>query len=242
MPPLPSHGPDETGSRSTTSHEPRNRIVEPGPIPSPRRFRGSLPHFNAAGILQHITYRLADSLPARLIQELERELVHLPPGRLKTEKRRRVEACLDSGYGSCILRHPEAAGVVVETWKRFDPERYRLIAYVVMPNHGHVLIETSGACPLPKVVNSWKSYTGRRILSCDRICGPMTGGRAGARLGREGSGKPHGFWQMDYWDRFIRDEKHFHEVVEYIENNPVSAGLVRDKEDWPWSSAGKKIE
>ena len=48
------------------------------------------------------------------------------------------------------------------------------------------------------------------------------------------------FWQRDYWDRFIRDERHFDATKMYIESNPVAAGLVNNPVDWPWSSAGKE--
>ncbi|RCK77040.1 MAG: hypothetical protein ANABAC_3465 [Anaerolineae bacterium] len=43
----------------------------------------------------------------------------------------------------------------------------------------------------------------------------------------------------DYFDRFIRDQKHFKAVVEYIHQNPVKAGLVAAAQDWPWSSAAE---
>ena len=41
----------------------------------------------------------------------------------------------------------------------------------------------------------------------------------------------------DYFDRYIRDEKHFASAITYIENNPVKAGLCRRPEDWAFSSA-----
>jgi len=44
-------------------------------------------------------------------------------------------------------------------------------------------------------------------------------------------------WHREYWDRFIRNERHFQQVVEYIHQNPVKAGLVERPEQWPWSSA-----
>ncbi|MFY9727362.1 MAG: hypothetical protein WAJ87_17830 [Bryobacteraceae bacterium] len=37
-----------------------------------------------------------------------------------------------------------------------------------------------------------------------------------------------------YW---VRNEKEFNRIAVYIEENPVSAGLVTTPEDWPWSSA-----
>jgi len=95
--------------------------------------------------------------------------------------------------------------------------RYHLLAWVVMPNHVHVLIEVIQGYPLGDVIHSWKSFTAKQ---------------ANKILGKTGA-----FWQRDYFDRFIRDEAHFANVVNYIHHNPVKAGLVRRAEDWPFSSA-----
>jgi len=97
------------------------------------------------------------------------------------------------------------------------------MAWVVMPNHVHVLIRVYEGATLGKIVQSWKSYTGRQIAELG-----LGVPRAGA-TGRS-------VWMRDYWDRFIRDEKHFNAAVEYIHGNPVKAGLVKNPEDWPWSS------
>ena len=45
------------------------------------------------------------------------------------------------------------------------------------------------------------------------------------------------FWQVDYFDRYIRDYEHFEKTVNYIENNPVKAGLCEKRRDWKYSSA-----
>lgn len=192
--------------------------------------RGYLPHFDAPGAIQHITYRLADSLPKEALARIEQELLTVPVAKRDIEYRRRIEAYLDAGHGSCVLGRPEAARLVIETWLRFDDERYRLLAFVVMPNHCHVLIECLDGCSLGKIVNSWKSYTARWINA--HVIGE--GCRAGARRSQ---GRPQALWQRDYWDRYIRDERHFHAAKAYIENNPVAASLATAPEDWPWSSA-----
>ncbi|NOT58867.1 MAG: hypothetical protein HOP19_01445 [Acidobacteria bacterium] len=44
-------------------------------------------------------------------------------------------------------------------------------------------------------------------------------------------------WQKKPFDRYIRNERHFHKAVEYLENNPVAARLCAASADWPWSSA-----
>jgi putative transposase len=200
--------------------------------------RGYLPHYDECGALQMITYRLGDSLPQRVLEEMEETLALLPEGRRESVRRQQIEEWLDAGLGSCVLSRPEAARCVVETWGHFDGFRYGLVAGVVMPNHVHVLIRLMEGVSLGKVVQSWKSYTGRRIAGIVGDC------RAGAQRsreegeGRSGGRRSQGIWMREYWDRFIRDEKHFAAAVEYIHMNPVKAGLVEKAEDWYWSTAG----
>jgi REP element-mobilizing transposase RayT len=71
-------------------------------------------------------------------------------------------------------------------------------------------------------VKSWKSFSSRQ---------------ANARLGRTGT-----FWEPDYFDRYMRNEDHLMRTIEYVENNPVKAGLVDRATDWPWSSASWERE
>ena len=116
-----------------------------------------------------------------------------------------IERWLDAGHGSCILRRPDCAGVVAESLRYFDGDRLGLISSVVMPNHVHALFVQNADWPLEKLVRSWKSFTSRKINSL---------------LGRDGS-----LWQQDYFDRLVRDEKHFTNCVRYIRRNPVKADL-----------------
>lgn len=197
--------------------------------------RGYLPHYDEAGIFQMITYRLADSLPKDALAQLKEELKSLPEDARDTARRQQIESWLDAGHGSCLLRHSKAASCVMDTWQHFDGVRYEFIAGVVMPNHCHVLIRVFEGAMLGKIVQSWKSYTGRRIIELKEEC------RAGARRSQELPSQEErspGIWMRDYWDRFIRDEKHFANAIEYIHNNPVKAGLVKNAEDWYWSSVG----
>ena len=71
---------------------------------------------------------------------------------------------MDAGFGSCLLREPQFAKLVEDALKHFDSVRYRLMAWVVMPNHVHVLFEAMAPWTMAKVVWSWKVWTGRRIL------------------------------------------------------------------------------
>lgn len=173
--------------------------------------RGYLPHFDAPGVRQMLNYRLEEAMPASLRHEWAALL------ELKDDLKRRakIEDYLDNGFGNCELRDSRAAAVVEENWLHFDGQ-YRLLAWVVMPNHVHLLVEI-WQTPQSELLKDWKGYSARRI---NRI------------LGRQSK-----LWQDDYWDRYVRDEEHYGKVIHYIEWNPVKAGLVKSPEQWPFSSA-----
>ena len=183
--------------------------------------RGYLPHFDAPGKIQNITVRLYDSVPVHVIVQWQRELswtTGLPAKHpVSVELRRRLARYQDQGFGACSLANPEVASVVEGALLYFDPDRYRLLAWCIMPNHVHVLVETLPCWSLASIVHSWKSFAAK---VAKRIIG--------------GDGQ---FWFPDYFDRYVRDEDHFRTTVEYIENNPVKAGLCRSSGDWRFSSA-----
>ena len=187
--------------------------------PTPWRSRGYLPHFDQPGGVQAVTFRLVDSLPREFLDRCERELAAFPAKERQTEREKRLAAMLDRGAGECHLRDPRVAETVEDALLYFDVERYRLLCWCVMPNHVHTMIEILPGHPLEKVLHSWKSFTSKEA---NRI------------LNREGS-----FWQREYHDRFIRDGDHFRWACFYIEGNPVKAGLVKEAEEWRWSSAWK---
>jgi putative transposase len=196
--------------------------------------RGYIPHFDTAHVIQHITYHLADSLPQSVLKQMQTELNGKDQNKdtQQTELRRRIDTYLDAGHGSCILQAPKNAACVIETWHRFDGERYHLLEWVVMPNHCHVLIEPFEGIPLAKIVLSWKNYTARWINERKS--------RTGVRRSQEESSsgvRRTQVWHREYWDRFIRNESHLAVVRNYIRMNPVKAGLVTNPEEWPWSSA-----
>ncbi|PDW05106.1 REP-associated tyrosine transposase [Candidatus Viridilinea mediisalina] len=202
------------GTQAARSHpSPGARAARPHPVHKGWHSRGYLPHFDVPGLVQMVTYRLADSMPTERRSEWQ-DLLSLTND---VARRKRVEAYLDAGHGSCNLRDERIAQLVEANLLHFDGQRYRLLAWVIMPNHVHVLIETFPGYPLEKVVHTWKSYTAKE---------------ANKILGRSGD-----FWQPEYFDRYIRDEGHFNDAVRYIHENPVKAGLIVQPEQWVYSSA-----
>jgi len=174
--------------------------------------RGYLPHYDSSNVIQVITYRLVDSLPKKVVDEIELELRINP-----SNKNIKLDRFLDKGYGECYLRQPQIAEIVEAGFKYFHESRYRLIAWVVMPNHVHVIVEPYGNFQIGTIVHSWKSYTAN---VCNKV------------IGKKGA-----FWFPDFWDRYIRNTDHFYGAIEYIHLNPVKAGLAKNPEDWLFSSA-----
>jgi REP element-mobilizing transposase RayT len=175
--------------------------------------RGYLPHFEGGEVAQFVTFRLKDSLPESVVERWRRELGREEEPQL----RRRVEAYLDRGYGAASLREPRVAAIVQNALLHYDGARYRLAAWVVMPNHVHVLASACGGHTLSGIMHSLKSYTS---------------GEVNKLLGRKGA-----FWMEDYFDRYVRDSVHYGRAVAYIENNPVKAKLCRQPAEWPFGSA-----
>ncbi len=191
--------------------------VPPASSPKPPRewhSRGYLPHFDHPGLVQTITFRLADSLPPSLVERLLAHKENADDPMLRQE----IEDALDASHGACYLRDPRVAAVIQNALLHFDSERYRLLAWVVMPNHVHVMLETRTGHRLEDILHSWKSFTAHE---CNRLLN---------RTGR--------FWQEEYFDRFIRDAEHLRKARDYIERNPVKAGLCKRAEEWAFGSAG----
>lgn len=169
------------------------------------RSRGYLPHFDAPGYQQHIVFGLSDAVAEGDLAE--GASTH---GRLS-----RYDAILDAGRGECLLRDPRCAQIVQDELLKHDDVRYRLLAWCVMPNHVHVVIEQQA--DLAGTVRRWKSWTARRINEA---------------LGRTGR-----LWRREYFDRFARSQGHLAVMIAYVEANPVAAGLAAEENGWPWSSA-----
>lgn len=198
--------------------------------------RGYLPHFDAPGAIQHVTFHLADSLPREAIERMQQDLEALPDEQRTVARRMRIQELLDSGLGSCVLGHADCARIVEDAIVFGDGTRYRLLAWVVMPNHVHVLIEQVAAWPLAKVVQSWKRHTTREINQLENLGAPSCT-RPLEEMPSATRRSQNPLWQRDYWDRYIRDERHYAAAKKYIEQNPVKAGLVAVAGEWPWGSA-----
>ena len=176
--------------------------------------RGYLPHYDADVVTQFVTFRLAGSLPTSVIKSLRK---NLEIGLIsEIDYYRGIEKYLDMSEGLTYLREERIAEAIAQTLLKFDGIKYDLHAWVIMPNHVHILITPADGYSLAEIMHSIKSFTANF---------------ANKILGRQGR-----FWSPEYFDRFIRDSVHFAKIVKYIENNPVKARLCKDSGDWHWSS------
>jgi carbamoylphosphate synthase large subunit/REP element-mobilizing transposase RayT len=202
---------------SSSEHPARNvtfRGFDPhGEVVQRRR---NLPHREQPGGTYFVTFRLGDSVPQPLLVQWREEqknwLKHHPkPWDWKTErehKRRFVEDredWLDRGHGSCLLRDSRAGQIVADALRHFNFKRYVLDAFVVMPNHVHVLVQPTAGHSLADIVHSWKSFTANAI------------NRA---LDRDGQ-----LWMPESYDHMVGDWRELLAWRQYIAANPEKAGL-----------------
>lgn len=125
-------------------------------------------------------------------------------------------------HRSACLALPAIAQIVLQALQCVNGQRYQLHAWTVMPNHVHVLFTPSTGESLSQILHSWKSFSANKANSI---------------MGKTGS-----FWQREYFDRAVRNEEHFAAAIEYINNNPVKAGLCQTPADWLFSSASPARE
>ena len=146
--------------------------------------RRNLPHRTQEGCTYFLTWRQADSVPQTTLEEWKRERqqwmdAHPVPWDDKTRRAyeirfvRRLERWADEGLGSCLLRCPANRELVVRSLHFFDQHRYRLDAFVVMPNHVHVLVKPLPGFSLSGTLHSWKSFSAHEINKARGETGPV---------------------------------------------------------------------
>ena len=136
---------------------------------------------------------------------------------LQTRKFQEMERWLDRADPEGHLSKPDVADAVTEAiHHRIFTGVWRVIEYVIMPTHLHLLFEMESGS-LKESLEGLKQRTGRaaaRIL--------------GFRNRR--------FWQKEWFDHWVRSPEECEGIVDYIRQNPVKAGLVDDYQKWPYGS------
>ncbi len=154
-----------------------------------------LPHWQQQNRIYFITFRTNDSLPISKQQELK-----------FTEEK---EAALDQGYGECHLRNSRCRALLESTLLHENGIQYELLAYVIMPNHVHILTAPYENVDLSNLVRTWKSISARKINRLLNRIGP--------------------FWLDESFDHIVRSQSHLENFIRYIQGNPEKAHLKNDE-------------
>ncbi len=115
--------------------------------------------------------------------------------------------------GPTYLRLPAIAQILADRIRQGADRDYALHAWVVMPNHAHLLI--TPRVDVPILLRQLKGASARQ---------------ANQLLGQ--TGQP--FWQDESYDHLVRDANEFHRIENHILQNPVRAGLAQSAEEYPW--------
>lgn len=218
--------------------------------------RRNLPHWYVPGAAHFVTYRLAGTIPVEVMDQLrdrqDAELKRKPPnGMSQVQHRERIHKQFFAAYDRYLdhtceidwLARPELAAVIRGNLYHHNGGKYHLMAYCVMSNHVHVLLQPieegqkerqpellvptaekwysdevpDARSPLASIMHSLKSYTANE---------------ANKILRRSGQ-----FWQHESYDHWVRDDEELERIVNYIVWNPVKAKLVEEPHQWFFSSA-----
>ncbi len=222
--------------------------------------RRKLPHRHSPGSTIFVTYRLFGSIPRAVIEKWkeDKRLLNVERLRLKAcnpnwrkilddleqDFRRRwfgkFEDALHLERGPLWLKDPGIAAIVANSLHYLDGQSYKLHAFCILCNHVHALFTPhlnerslhevrgnpgrfeSDDPPLDVIMKSLKGYTARE---------------ANKLLGRKGQ-----FWEAESFDHEVRNSQEFVRIKNYILNNPVKAGLVKNWRDWKWSWVDPALE
>ncbi len=175
----------------------------------PIESRSSLHHSWNPGAAYFVTWRLHGSLPVCRVAN-----VWTTGGAKFLEGDRLLDA---RATGPIWLAEPPIAQAVVGVLHRGRTAGlFELGSWVLMPNHMHMLLR-----PLESLARCIAHIKGISAREANRL------------LNRTASP----FWAKDYFEHQVRDSVEEQRIVRYIEENPVKAGLCRNIEEWPWSSA-----
>ncbi|MEO6189751.1 MAG: transposase [Saprospiraceae bacterium] len=190
-----------------------------------------LPHILPEGALFFVTFRLEGSIPLIKLKQLKDEYeLTLSQARINSRQLKDKIRCKyekdkevlqeQISDGPFYLKIPEIAEIVKNQLHLFDKIYYDLICYCIMPNHVHVLLDTS-------IQNDKSKMSLDKILK--RLKGPIAV-NSNRILGMTGR-----FWMHESYDHYIRNDKELNAINCYILNNPLKAGLVKDWRDWEYS-------
>jgi putative transposase len=183
-------------------------------------YRHHLPHIHPEGHPIFITFNLAGSLPKEVMGKLKEQRDH-------KKYFDKYDEWLDMcEHGHHWLKDKRIALIVMQKIHSFENERYELLAYCIMPNHVHLLVEL-----IAEQAIKHKGITANYPLTDTiRLIKGSTARECNFILKRTGS-----FWHHESYDHYVRDEQELERIIKYILYNPVKAGLVKEWTEWKFT-------
>jgi type I restriction enzyme R subunit len=193
-------------------------------------YRHHLPHWRQDGVIYFVTFRLADSIPAQVLEAWEEDrrrwlAVHGITGNLapdqfdaryrqipegvrrafERETLRRIHVELDRCHGACLLRNRDASDILANALHFHHGKRLYCGDFIIMPNHVHWLLLPCGEEQLEQLTGSVKRFSAVRINRLAKRSGTL--------------------WQAESFDHIVRNARQLVYLREYIRDNPAKAGL-----------------
>ncbi len=133
-----------------------------------------------------------------------------------------------------ILTNDTFRMIVVEALDEVRKQsEFRLLAWVIMPEHVHLVIVPSVESKLGPIIGEIKRISARRIHKL------LTAGESDLLskliVVRRGTRK-FALWLQRCYDHNCRTDNEIREKIMYCHNNPVRRGLVGSPDNWRWSS------
>lgn len=199
-------------------------------------YKRNMPHILPDDGVFFVTFRVNNSLPLDVIVNLKSEYKK----EIKTAKQvvvnssilkiRLIEiydeyfyefdTLLDKYISDFDLTNPILSEIIISSIHYLNNKEYKLICYCLMPNHIHLIVYKLKK-PLYKVMQVLKGFTAHEINKT---------------LNRKGK-----FWHAESYDNVVRSRNELHNKIQYVLNNPVKAGLIRDREGWRYSYCDPKF-
>jgi len=210
-------------------------------------YKRNLPHYQPGNAVYFVTFRLADSLPGNLVKSLKEEYNALVNESKKIKDiSRRKSALLKSAKqyfgkfdklldglqtGPLWLKEDAIANLVYESIIYRDVIKYDLHCFTIMANHVHMVFRI-GEVNVSRIADSTarNSVSSYRVTKILQDLKKYTASESNKILKRSGQ-----FWQNESYDHIIRNATEYTNVINYIINNPVKAGLVDDAANWKWT-------
>ena len=164
-----------------------------------------------ANIYSDIALRRLDSPGMKIFRGFPRRLRHRVPHWVEPGALFHIRIALDREKEQKALIDPPLAQGILDSAKFYEARlRWHITLFLLMPDHLHALLSFARDESMSELIRGWKRFHTRM----NRVV-----------------------WQEGYFDHRLRDDERGEQLsakMNYIQQNPVAAGLCAKAEDWPW--------